>query len=206
MLKSDTIPTKPRRKRKRTRRKPKPDALPPDHHLLQSPWTLRYKELKRYTGKKEQNERSWLSLFKHVYICESVENFWGMWTHSIASNEAIGTFTLFRDGIDPSQEHPKNYDGCALYFYIEEGLKFSEFLTLSLIGEIYDNEASGINGVIIDIKPSKEKASGYVWKISLWLERDKVTSAPLIKQIKEDMKEFVDQLDHKKDIKLWNHK
>jgi len=184
-----------------------------DKHPLQSSWSLAFKPYDRHT-KEFQDHLSWLEKFQKIYTCTTVEDFWGMWNNSIGISDQcgkpdlpIGTWTFFRDMIDPAIEHKENKEGCTLHFYIEYGYNFVETLALILIGNLYNNELVGINGFSFDIKPSKGKKSGYVWKISIWLKHNKEMSHDLIEKIKEDqyLKPYIAQLDPHQDTKLWNN-
>lgn len=138
-----------------------------DEHPLHDTFVLRFKKDKKkkndYKKKKETEvtkvkENEWLNEFCEIYTFSTIENFWRLYNNlpPVTSFSINSSYTLFRDNVLPSWEHPKNIDGFSFILYIPNSLqkdyKSMQLKSFLLFIGNYKNYVETLNGLTFDKK------------------------------------------------------
>jgi len=137
-------------------------AAPGRHikHPLQNAWTLWFF--------KNDKSRSWEENQRPIITVTTVEDFWALYNHiEVASKLPIGSdYSLFKEGIFPDWEDPRNQDGGRWIISLDKRNKqildthWLETIFF-LIGEHADQHAYQVNGAVINIRMKADKLA--VW-------------------------------------------
>eukprot|EP00218_Dolichomastix_sp_CCMP3274_P002400 CAMPEP_0170161960 /NCGR_PEP_ID=MMETSP0033_2-20121228/76842_1 /TAXON_ID=195969 /ORGANISM="Dolichomastix tenuilepis, Strain CCMP3274" /LENGTH=198 /DNA_ID=CAMNT_0010399585 /DNA_START=58 /DNA_END=654 /DNA_ORIENTATION=- len=132
-------------------------------HPLEHTWSLWYDNP---AGKQKQS--TWGSTLRMVYTFNTVEDFWCLYNNIVAPSKLIhGTdFHLFKEGIEPKWEDPRNAKGGKWTYNIPKGANRGSTdqcwlnVLLSLIGEQYA-EPSEVCGAVISVRQKGDRCS--IW-------------------------------------------
>jgi len=131
-------------------------------HVLHNSWCLYYDN----PGKKV-TQQNWSDFVKKMNAFHTVEDFWCLHNNIYPPSRLVSgsNYHLFKTGIEPKWEDPKNASGGKWIFVLPRNLKphIDEFwlrTVLSLIGENYI-ESEEICGCVVSIRKTGDK-------ISLW--------------------------------------
>jgi len=130
-------------------------------HPLQNAWTLWFF--------KNDKSRSWEENQRPIITVTTVEDFWALYNHiEVASKLPIGSdYSLFKEGIFPDWEDPRNQDGGRWIISLDKRNKqildthWLETIFF-LIGEHADQHAYQVNGAVINIRMKADK-------LAIWL-------------------------------------
>jgi len=131
-------------------------------HPLQNAWTLWFF--------KNDKSRTWEENQRPIITVTTVEDFWSLYNHiEVASRLPPGAdYSLFKEGIFPDWEDPRNQDGGRWIITLEKRQK-EKFLDsywleiiFFLIGEHGDQDAFQVNGAVVNIR-------GRTDKLAVWL-------------------------------------
>lgn len=152
-------------------------------NILNDTWVFKIKTTQDFS--KEQKKDDWLKSYKNVMKnINDIETFWGTWNNVLGRNKGkfngkklhCTVHSLFKDGIEPIWEDPKNKNGCSMHFFTESASKFADNVALMCIGNTINN-SEYINGCTFDIKPPRmhhhSKKPTNKWKITIWLCENK---------------------------------
>jgi len=131
-------------------------------HPLQNAWTLWFF--------KNDKSRSWEENQRPIITVTTVEDFWSLYNHiEVASKLPIGAdYSLFKEGIFPDWEDPRNQDGGRWIISLDKRHKQELLDTywleiiFFLIGEHADQHAFQVNGAVVNIRMKMDK-------IAIWL-------------------------------------
>jgi len=148
-------------------------------HPLQNAWTLWFF--------KNDKARTWEENQRPIVTVTSVEDFWCLYNHiETASKLPLGSdFSLFKEGIFPDWEDPRNQAGGRWIINGDKGqraLLDTHWLEIMfyLIGEHADHHAHQVNGAVVNVRAKGDK-------LAVWLadagEQESVTR--IGKMIKE---------------------
>lgn len=133
-------------------------------HNLKHPWTLWYDA--QLSGGKRPSQ--WGENMKEVYSFSTVEDFWRMHNNlALASQIQQGcSFSLFKKGIEPKWEDPKNAKGGKWTLLVNKGKGQIDTIwlwtMLACIGEVLEEDGGEhIAGAIVNIRKGQDK-------INLW--------------------------------------
>ncbi|XP_067930152.1 eukaryotic translation initiation factor 4E-like [Watersipora subatra] len=128
-------------------------------HPLQNTWALWYF--------KNDRSKDWSENLKIVAKFQFVEDFWALYNHiQPASRLANGCdYSLFKDGIKPEWEDPRNCKGGRWLISLNKGQRATELdhswmeILLCLIGEAFEDNSDEICGATVNIRPKVDKLS-----------------------------------------------
>jgi len=132
-------------------------------HPLQNTWTLWFF--------KNDKSQSWESNQKPVIDFNTVEDFWSLYNHiEEASKLQIGCdYSLFKKGIKPMWEDPKNMNGGRWLVSLDKNLRSLQLdnfwveVLLLLIGESFgEDHGRLVNGTVVNIRAKGDK-------IAIWM-------------------------------------
>jgi len=132
-------------------------------HPLQNTWTLWFF--------KNDKSQSWESNQKPVIDFNTVEDFWSLYNHiEEASKLQIGCdYSLFKKGIKPMWEDPKNMNGGRWLVSLDKNLRSLQLdnfwveVLLLLIGESFgEDHGRLVNGAVVNIRAKGDK-------IAIWM-------------------------------------
>lgn len=130
-------------------------------HPLQNAWTLWFF--------KNDKSRTWEENQRPIITVTTVEDFWSLYNHiEVASRLPAGAdYSLFKEGIFPDWEDPRNQDGGRWMINLDRRHK-QQFLDTCwleiiffLIGEHADQHAYQVNGAVVNIRARADKLA--VW-------------------------------------------
>jgi len=119
---------------------------------LQDTWSFKYRKVINY--KKGQTVENWIDTFKLIYNISDAIIFWQVY-NNLTWEKTV--YSLFKKGIEPMWEDPKNKNGFSLHYYAKDR-QFLALTILALIGGTMPDYES-VNGMTFDTKRSK---------ISIW--------------------------------------
>merc|ERR1711879_17914 len=131
-------------------------------HPLQNAWTLWFF--------KNDKSRTWEENQRPIITVTTVEDFWSLYNHiEVASRLPPGAdYSLFKEGIFPDWEDPRNQDGGRWILSLDKRQK-EEYLDsywleiiFYLIGEHGDQDAFQVNGAVVNVRQRTDK-------IAVWL-------------------------------------
>jgi len=132
-------------------------------HPLQNTWTLWFF--------KNDKSQSWESNQKPVIDFNTVEDFWSLYNHiEEASKLQVGCdYSLFKKGIKPMWEDPKNMLGGRWLVSLDKNLRSLQLdnfwveVLLLLIGESFgEDHGRLVNGAVVNVRPKGDK-------IAIWM-------------------------------------
>jgi len=133
-------------------------------HPLKFAWTLWY-DAQLANGKRPAQ---WGENMKEVYTFTTVEDFWRMYNNiALASQIQQGcSFSLFKKGIEPKWEDPKNEKGGKWTVMVPKNRNLLDTLwlwsILACIGQVLeDDNEEQVTGVVVNIRKGQDK-------IQLW--------------------------------------
>jgi len=130
-------------------------------HPLQNAWTLWFF--------KNDKSRTWEENQRPIITVTTVEDFWSLYNHiEVASRLPAGAdYSLFKEGIFPDWEDPRNQDGGRWIISLDKRQK-EKFLDsywleiiFFLIGEHGDQDAFQVNGAVVNVRQRTDKLA--VW-------------------------------------------
>eukprot|EP00301_Raphidiophrys_heterophryoidea_P004708 c12025_g1_i2.p1 GENE.c12025_g1_i2~~c12025_g1_i2.p1 ORF type:complete len:210 (-),score=37.11 c12025_g1_i2:146-775(-) len=131
-------------------------------HVLHNSWCLYYDN----PGKKV-TQQNWSDFVKKMNTFHTVEDFWCLHNNIFPPSKLVcgSNYHLFKSGIEPKWEDPRNEQGGKWTFVLPRTLKphIDDFwlrAMLSLIGENYTNSEE-VCGCVVSIRKTGDK-------ISLW--------------------------------------
>merc|ERR1719204_2230999 len=156
---------------------------------LHDVWTL------WYNGPKSAPEKhQWMKRFKKITNFDTVQDFWRLFNNlSPPSVLSPGSdFHLFKEGITPEWEHPKNEGGgswtCRMHIKDPNAIDQAWFqLALALIGNNFVDGAH-ITGLVISVRKSNARLS--IWTSAL--NPEKKNHMKIIKRIGHQMRARVE--------------
>lgn len=130
-------------------------------HPLQNQWTLWFFKPDRAKGW-EENQRE-------VINFETIEDFWATQNHIKSASELTAgcDYSLFKAGIKPMWEDPRNHSGGRWLISLDKKQRTTELdsywleVILCLIGEAFDEFSDDICGAVVNIRPKGDKLS--IW-------------------------------------------
>jgi len=128
-------------------------------HPLRNTWVLWY-DAQLSNGKRPSQ---WGENMKEVYSFSTVEDFWRMYNNlALASQIQLGcSFSLFKKGVEPKWEDPKNQKGGKWTIMIPKSKPLDTmwlWMMLACIGEVLDEEGEEqICGCIVNIRKGQDK-------------------------------------------------
>jgi len=128
-------------------------------HPLKYGWTLWY-DCQLQNG---QRPAQWGANMKEVYTFYSVEDFWRLYNNvALASQLQQGcSFNLFKKGVEPKWEDPKNEKGGKWTALIPRAKPLDTmwlWLMLACIGEVLEDEGEEqICGCVVNIRKGQDK-------------------------------------------------
>jgi len=131
-------------------------------HPLQNAWTLWFF--------KNDKSRTWEDNQRPIITVTTVEDFWALYNHIETPSKlpAGSDYSLFKEGIFPDWEDPRNQAGGRWIINLErkkrEELLDNHWLEVMffLIGEHADEQAHLVNGAVVNIRNKTDK-------IAIWL-------------------------------------
>jgi len=141
------------------------EVIPPEKikkHPLQNAWTLWFF--------KNDKSRTWEDNQRPIITVTTVEDFWALYNHiETPSNlPAASDYSLFKEGIFPDWEDPRNEDGGRWIINLEKKKRQENLdnhwlnVLFFLIGEHADAHAQLINGAVVNVRNKGDK-------IAVWL-------------------------------------
>jgi len=130
-------------------------------HPLQNQWTLWFFKPDRAKGW-EENQRE-------VICFQTVEDFWSTHNHIKSASELSAgcDYSLFKSGIKPMWEDPRNNEGGRWLISLDKKQRTSDLdsywleVILCLIGEAFDEHSDDVCGAVVNIRPKGDKLS--IW-------------------------------------------
>lgn len=130
-------------------------------HPLQYKWDWMYKPKIAYSN---QSEKDWLSDYKKIWVCDTIENFWRLYNNIPNWNDlSSGTmYAMFKKGINPSWEDEYNEGGFSWILYISQRVPNSGVeeiylnILLMLIGNTFEYNIL-LNGCTFEKKARGDK-------------------------------------------------
>ncbi|CAD5224510.1 unnamed protein product [Bursaphelenchus okinawaensis] len=118
---------------------------------------------------KGDRSRDWEDCLKQVVVLETVEDFWALYLRIIpASDLTFGSdYYLFKDGIKPMWEDPKNVKGGRWMVVVpkaQRATKLDELwleIMMDIIGERFESQGEFICGAAVNVRQKGDK-------IALW--------------------------------------
>lgn len=131
-------------------------------HPLQNAWTLWFF--------KNDKSRTWEENQRPIITVTTVEDFWSLYNHiEVASRLPPGAdYSLFKEGIFPDWEDPRNQDGGRWILSLDKRQKEKYLdsywleIIFYLIGEHGDQDAFQVNGAVVNVRQRTDK-------IAVWL-------------------------------------
>jgi len=131
-------------------------------HPLQNAWTLWFF--------KNDKSRTWEENQRPIITVTTVEDFWSLYNHiEVASRLPPGAdYSLFKEGIFPDWEDPRNQDGGRWILSLDKRQKEKYLdsywleVIFYLIGEHGDQDAFQVNGAVVNVRQRTDK-------IAVWL-------------------------------------
>jgi len=131
-------------------------------HPLENIWVFHFQN--------KNTSKSWDSAIQRIYEVKTVEGFWRLYSNLPEFNRLDNcSFYLFKKGIKPDWEDPKNRGSGRFLFDCEEVVKFWKFSQLAVIGEMISDKICGV---------SCNKKNLY--NISFWIEKSSEEEIHLI--------------------------
>jgi translation initiation factor 4E len=133
-------------------------------HPLQNDWDFWYF--------KQDKNKSWSDCLMNIANFSAVEDFWALYNHiEVPSKLEPGCdYNMFKRGIKPMWEDPRNKNGGRLMLLIRKTPKsqpnsrldemWLEIL-LCLIGEAFDEDSDQVCGAVVNIRPKIDRIS--IW-------------------------------------------
>jgi len=130
-------------------------------HPLQNAWTLWFF--------KNDKSRTWEENQRPIITVTTVEDFWSLYNHiEVASKLPAGAdYSIFKEGIFPDWEDPRNQDGGRWIISLDKKFKQELLDTywleiiFFLIGEHADQHAHQVNGAVVNVRMRTDKLA--VW-------------------------------------------
>ncbi|XP_004428541.2 PREDICTED: eukaryotic translation initiation factor 4E type 1B [Ceratotherium simum simum] len=130
-------------------------------HPLRNRWALWFF--------KNDRSRAWQDNLHLVTKFDTVEDFWAMYSHiQLASKLSSGCdYALFKDGIEPMWEDPRNKRGGRWLVSLAKQQRHSELdrlwleTLLCLIGESFEEHSREVCGAVVNIRTKGDKIA--VW-------------------------------------------
>jgi len=130
-------------------------------HPLQNAWTLWFF--------KNDKSRTWEENQRPIITVTTVEDFWSLYNHiEVASKLPAGAdYSIFKEGIFPDWEDPRNQDGGRWIISLDKKYKQELLDTywleiiFFLIGEHADQHAHQVNGAVVNVRMRTDKLA--VW-------------------------------------------
>jgi len=130
-------------------------------HPLQNQWTLWFY--------KPDRAKTWEENQREVIHFDTIEDFWSCHNHIKSASElsAGSDYSMFKTGIKPMWEDPKNHDGGRWLINLDKKQRNSELdsywleVVLCLIGEAFDEASDDVCGAVVNIRPKGDKLS--IW-------------------------------------------
>jgi len=130
-------------------------------HPLQNAWTLWFF--------KNDKSRTWEENQRPIITVTTVEDFWALYNHiEVASRLPAGAdYSLFKEGIFPDWEDPRNQDGGRWIITLDKRQKEKVLdsywleIVFFLIGEHGDQDAFQVNGAVVNVRQRTDKLA--VW-------------------------------------------
>lgn len=117
----------------------------------------------------------WKENLKTIATFSSMDVFWQAFNNMLpASQISVGSnYSIFREGIEPAWEHPKNMEGGKFVLTLNKKDsktgKLDEYwlyTVLAVLGETIDKTGDEVNGAVVSIRKSQDR-------IALWLKDSK---------------------------------
>ena len=137
-------------------------------HFLNSRFAFFY--LRRDRSQKETDAQGYQNAVQKIGSFDSVEGFFGIYDHlvkphSLTSESHVTDYHLFREGISPTWEDPKNRNGGKWIVRLRkvEGLAslYWEDLIMALVGEQFGDVGCQVCGVVVSVRQHEDILS--VW-------------------------------------------
>jgi len=137
-------------------------------HFLNSRFAFFY--LRRDRSQKETDAQGYQNAVQKIGSFDSVEGFFGIYDHlvkphSLTSETHVTDYHLFREGISPTWEDPKNRNGGKWIVRLRkvEGLAslYWEDLIMALVGEQFGDVGVQVCGVVVSVRQHEDILS--VW-------------------------------------------
>jgi len=137
-------------------------------HFLNSRFAFFY--LRRDRSQKETDAQGYQNAVQKIGSFDSVEGFFGIYDHlvkphSLTSESHVTDYHLFREGISPTWEDPKNRNGGKWIVRLRkvEGLAslYWEDLIMALVGEQFGDVGVQVCGVVVSVRQHEDILS--VW-------------------------------------------
>jgi len=127
-------------------------------HQLKYTWTLWY-DCQLQNGKKAT---TWGDNMKEVYSFSNVEDFWRLYNNVALATQLQGgcSFNLFKKGIAPKWEDPKNEKGGRWTVLIPKNKNLDTlwlYLMLACIGQAIEEDDDQICGCVVNIRKGQDK-------------------------------------------------
>ncbi|KAI9553405.1 hypothetical protein GHT06_021308 [Daphnia sinensis] len=130
-------------------------------HPLQNQWTLWFFKPDRAKG--------WEENLREVICFDTIEDFWSTHNHIKSASELSAgcDYSLFKAGIKPMWEDPRNKNGGRWLINLDKKQRSSELdnywleVILCLIGEAFEESSEDICGAVVNIRPKGDKLS--IW-------------------------------------------
>ncbi|KAJ5068663.1 eukaryotic translation initiation factor 4e class ii 2b [Anaeramoeba ignava] len=131
-----------------------------EKHLLQNEFSFYF--VKKAT---DRSQDDYESRVKHICTFNTVEDFWGFYSHLVRPNDIQGggDYLLFRSGIKPLWEDKENINGGKWILRLKKQLasRFFEDMILGLIGEQFEVEDKEICGIALSVRQNEDILS--IW-------------------------------------------
>jgi len=130
-------------------------------HPLKHKWAMWYF--------KNDKSKDWKENQRYVYSFHTVEDFWALYNHLVPPSELQSgcDYSLFKEGIEPMWEDPKNVDGGR---WLINSMKQQRQAVLDriwmetllcLVGEAFDDASDEVCGTVVNIRPKGDKLA--IW-------------------------------------------
>jgi len=159
-------------------------------HFLNSRFAFFY--LRRDRSQKETDAQGYQNAVQKIGSFDSVEGFFGIYDHlvkphSLTSESHVTDYHLFREGISPTWEDPKNRNGGKWIVRLRkvEGLAslYWEDLIMALVGEQFGDVGVQVCGVVVSVRQHEDI-------LSVWTQDSKDDDA--IAKIRDAIKSNLD--------------
>jgi len=159
-------------------------------HFLNSRFAFFY--LRRDRSQKETDAQGYQNAVQKIGSFDSVEGFFGIYDHlvkphSLTSETHVTDYHLFREGISPTWEDPKNRNGGKWIVRLRkvEGLAslYWEDLIMALVGEQFGDVGVQVCGVVVSVRQHEDI-------LSVWTQDSKDDDA--IAKIRDAIKSNLD--------------
>lgn len=125
---------------------------------------------RRDRSQKGEDAQSYANAVQKIGSFDSVEGFFGIYDHlvkphSLTSDQAVTDYHLFREGVTPTWEDPKNKHGGKWIVRLRkvEGLAslYFEELIMAFVGETFGDVGCQVCGVVVSVRAQEDILS--VW-------------------------------------------